>query len=260
MPKRTIARALTLVIECLVLATCKAPFGPRDGIVDPGGTWVVQAGGVSPADGATTNDTTPLLDWGDVTGAASYEVQIADTAAGLDAGSPVAASASEYQVPLASAFAYGVQVFWRARAVNGDGVGGPWTAAFQFTVEWTVDYGTISPADGATTNDTTPTLDWGDVAGAVGCEVQIATGTTAVEAATPVAASGSQYQMPLASAFAYGDQVSWRVRAVNADGVGAAWSANWSFDVFRGTGYVYVASTAEPSGKVNPVLPRPCTA
>ena len=180
--------------------------------------------GVSPADAAATADTTPLLDWGDVAGA-TYEVQIATSAAGLDAATPVAASGSEYQVLVASAFAYGNEVRWRVRAVNADGVRAAWSPSVHFTVQWTVDYGTISPANGSSTSDTTPLLDWGDVTGA-SYEVQLADGVAGLDAATPVATSGSQYQVP--TALAYGTWY-WRVCAVNADGVPAAWSTTWSF-------------------------------
>jgi len=54
----------------------------------------------------------------------------------------------------------------------------------------------------------------------------LADGVAGLDAATPVATSGSQYQVP--TALAYGTWY-WRVCAVNADGVPAAWSTTWSF-------------------------------
>jgi formylglycine-generating enzyme required for sulfatase activity len=187
-------------------------------------------GTISPADGATTSDTTPLLDWEDVEGAASYEVQIAGTAEALAAATAVAASESSYEVPLSSVFAYGDAGSWRARSVNGQLARSAWSAAFGFGVEWAVDYGTISPPDGGVTSNTTPLLEWGDVPGAASYALQIADSAAGVANAAAVGAPQSQYQVP--EALSYGTW-HWRVRPINADGVPAGWSATFRFTVDR---------------------------
>lgn len=47
-------------------------------------TMVSGIAGMSPEDGAEVTDTTPTLDWDDVAGADGYEVQVAETEAGVE--------------------------------------------------------------------------------------------------------------------------------------------------------------------------------
>ena len=208
-------RPLCLGIAVALLAGCPTPFGPRNNIVDPDGTWAVSTVGISPTVGSSTLDTTPRLDWADVDGASGYDVQMSLSVEGLDGANTVYSGSSEYQVPLALAFSYGVEVSWRVRSRNDEGAGGPWSAAFQFTVDWTPDLGTISPPDGWITIDPTPLLDWGDVVGAASYEVQIGS-------ATPLPTTSSEYEF--SPALADGEFRSWRLRVLNEDGVRTAWS------------------------------------
>jgi hypothetical protein len=55
----------------------------------------VLATGIAPVVGGTTADTTPLLDWGDLTGAAGYQMQMATTEAALPATTPIAVTTSK---------------------------------------------------------------------------------------------------------------------------------------------------------------------
>lgn len=84
----------------------------------------------SPANGATGVTQPVTLDWSDVTGATSYEVQIDNSstiAAPLVANPTVTASqASMSGLPAQ-------QLWWRVRARNASGVFGPFSAARQFT-------------------------------------------------------------------------------------------------------------------------------
>jgi formylglycine-generating enzyme len=212
----------------LALAACAEPFGPRANIHDLEGTWVVPASSLLPASGATTSDTTPLFDWDDVAGASGYEVQIATDQALLEPAAPVAAAESSYQVPLASVFAYGDQVFWRVRALDEQGVEGPWSDTCELAVAWSVDYGPPVPGDGSVVSDVAPLLDWADADGAGSYQVRIAAGEAGLDAAAVAEASASTYRVPagLAPGAWY-----WQVRAVNVDGVPGGWSAAWSFAV-----------------------------
>ena len=150
---------LLLAAAYVTLTTCQQPFGLRVNIHDPEGTWVVPASGRSPADGATPSDTTPLLDWGDVPGAASYEVQFGTSAAGLDAATPVAASSSQYQIP--SALAYSTW-YWRVRAVNHDGVPAVWSATWSFVAgtagKALTSFGIVSAAASGTIDESAHTV------------------------------------------------------------------------------------------------------
>ena len=94
--------------------------------------WEYTFSGISPLDGGSTFDTTPLLNWDDVTGAAGYDVQIADSEAGLGMANIIEVTVSEYQI--VSAYSYGETKYWRVRAVNEDEIAGAWGGAWQFEI------------------------------------------------------------------------------------------------------------------------------
>ncbi|MBI9104603.1 MAG: SUMF1/EgtB/PvdO family nonheme iron enzyme [Spirochaetales bacterium] len=197
-------------------------YGPEEEIPEDA---VLELSGLSPADGGTTVDTTPLLDWDDVTGAVSYKVKSADTEAGLEGASEVSASVSEY--PVTEVLSDGDTLWWQTAVVNEDGAVSPWSPAYRVTVEWTVTWTGLSPADGGTTMDTTPLLDWDDTDGAVSYSVKYAsteaglTGAVAIEDLTV-----SEYLYP--RELAYDEEVWWQVTAVNDTGDEFV-SGNYSF-------------------------------
>jgi len=102
------------------------------------------------------HDLTPVLDWGDVTGAQTYDIEY-----GTIDGTPEVTSLpdSTYTLPTQTP---GAEVSWRVRAVNGNGTGA-WSST------WTVDIldvpstPTLSlPEDSATSQAVKPTLTWAD--------------------------------------------------------------------------------------------------
>jgi len=118
-----------------------------------------------PTDNAKTNDNTPAFDWSDVTdpSGVTYTIQVDNNA---DFSSPeisqtgLAVSTFTPTTALADG-----TYFWRVRAVDGPGNVGAFSSVFTFLLD-TVPPGVptlISPANGATTNDNTPTFDWSDV-------------------------------------------------------------------------------------------------
>ena len=191
----------------------------------------------NPANGGTTSDTTPLLDWNDVSGATGYQVQVVSTFGGVAGSTALSTAISQYQIP--TILALGDARYWRVRAQNGDGIWGAWSSTWSFTVSWTYTL-TPSPADAGTTSDTTPLLDWNDVSGASGYELQLASTSAGVAGSTALSMAISQYQMP--TILALGDMRYWRVRAQNADGVWGAWSSIWSFTV----SWTYVMTPSPP--------------
>ena len=95
-------------------------------------SWDVAYAGISLPDGGATSDTTPLLSWDDVAGAASYRVRHAATWEGLDSATVHEASASEFLYP--AALAVDDTVYWQIRAMNEDGVECAWSDKFSFTI------------------------------------------------------------------------------------------------------------------------------
>ncbi len=182
--------------------------------------------GMAPADGSTTNDTTPDFTWDAVTGAATYEIEIADTETALD-GTTVATSPSATYTP-SSALSNNQTHYWRIRAKDADDQYGNWSTPQSLTISWGAITG-MSPADASTIADTTPTLGWDVVDGAVSYEVQVADSEAGVDGATAETVTTEAYT-PSAG---LSDETThyWRIRAINGDGEPTAWSSIISFTI-----------------------------
>ena len=89
--------------------------------------------GLSPASGSTTTDTTPALSWNAVPGAAGYEVQIADSRAGVASAQAVEVGGTSYTPT--TALTNNTTHHWRVRAKDGDGQAGSWSAEHSLVVD-----------------------------------------------------------------------------------------------------------------------------
>lgn len=169
----------------------------------------------------------PTLTANRLVGAEAYQFQIATT---TDFAGPVydLENSTNSKAPTGwTTWSVSTPYYWRSRAkVNG--TWSDWPAEHAtFTIN-TSDYGTIVPANAGTATETTPLLDWGDISGASGYELQYASTSDAVASATANTVTASQYQV--SSALAEGTWY-WRVRAKNADNVWGAWTSTWSFTI-----------------------------
>lgn len=199
-----------------------------------GGTSPVSAPSlVSPADGACTRDSTPLLDWSTVTGAPPvvYGLQVDDSA---DFSSPrvddSSLTASSYTVP--SSLRDGTY-YWRVRAKDAAGTWGDWTARRYFVVDTVAPTAPslYSPANGASTYDRSPLLDWSTVTDASPVVYVIQVDDNADFSSLRVGNSSlttSSYTVPwdLSKGTYY-----WRVRAKDAAGNWGDWTARRYFVV-----------------------------
>ncbi|MDI6792464.1 MAG: Ig-like domain-containing protein [bacterium] len=140
---------------------------------------------VSPTNGSTTNDTTPIFDWEDVTDEnLSYYSIVADTD-GINlttgwiiydtlTGSP---PLSYFQYS-GTGFGEGTTYYWQVKAFDRAGNVGPsaiWQTKFDTTAP--TDPVLVSPSHGTVTNDNTPAFNWDDVNGGesvISCRLQIA--------------------------------------------------------------------------------------
>ncbi len=173
---------------------------------------------VSPANGATCQPTSVLLDWNAASQATSYQVQIG-TSCGT--GTTYSTSATSYTV---TGLANNTTYYWRVRGSNGCGFGS-WTSCRTLTTTPATPgvAALVSPADGADCQDTSLTLDWNNVTNAVGYQVQI--GTACGSGSTYTTTSSQQAITGLASNTTY----YWRVRARNSCNTYGIWSACRSF-------------------------------
>jgi formylglycine-generating enzyme required for sulfatase activity len=143
--------ACGILLPLILLSGCEV-WGPRDNPADPEAATYLAP---SPADGSTTTDTTPLLDWNDVTGASGYELQLAGTSEGISSATAVAAEGSQYQVP--SGLVLG-SWYWRIRAKNAKDVWGAWSSVWSFTVQTSTFMDMVEVPGGTFTQDRQVTL------------------------------------------------------------------------------------------------------
>ena len=180
---------------------------------------------LSPANGATCVSTTPLLDWSDVSGATSYEVQVCTNSGCTSVARSATPTASSWTV--SPALSNNTQYWWRARARNACGSWSAWGTIWSFTTTFTPATPTLSsPANGATGVSTTPLLDWTDAAGATSYDVQVCSDSgcaSVVRSANPTTS-----QWTVSPALSTGVTYYWRARS-NACGNNSAWTGIRSF-------------------------------
>ena len=183
---------------------------------------------ISPLNNSLNVTLSPLLDWGDVTGATTYNLQVANnsgfTTPIIDLSSlPV----SQYTIP-ASILQANTMYYWRASASNSNGTSS-WSTVWNFTTLPSPNIPVlISPTNGSNILTLTPTLDWSDVTGAASYTLQVATDTNFTNLVINLGSiTVSQYTVPTGVLIG-NTTYYWRVRAVNETGPGP-WSARWNF-------------------------------
>jgi hypothetical protein len=186
---------------------------------------------LSPADGAKTNDATPTLDWSDVTdpSGVTYSLQVANDSdfTSLKVNASGVGPSTWTTATLAQ-----VTYYWRVRAVDGTGDASDWSTPWSFTVDTTAPGvpTLVSPAAGAKTNNTTPTLDWSDLTDPSGVTYSLQVATNSSFTTPVVNVSGitvSQYTTPALSAGIY----YWHVKTVDGAGNASAWTTGRSFTI-----------------------------
>jgi len=102
--------------------------------------------GMSPADGALISDTSPTLSWSSLSDATSYEIQVAESEAGVESSTPEIVNAPDSEYTIAPALSKGDTRYWRVRARGSDNDYGDWTAILSFEVVYVI--GETGPAGG----------------------------------------------------------------------------------------------------------------
>ncbi|MBI3240822.1 MAG: hypothetical protein HYZ49_00810 [Chloroflexi bacterium] len=172
----------------------------------------------------------PLFDWGNVSGASSYNLQVAvnQNFAALVLNMNVSSSA---YVPTAD-LPKGTLLFWRVRTLGANGPSA-WSRVRHFDTPNPPGVPTLlTPAHNVMVASGQPTLDWSDSAPNVDhYEVQLSTDpyfTTTLGRGRGGRTAVSQYTVE--AALTTGTYY-WRVRAVNAEGHLSNWSSSRSFRV-----------------------------
>ena len=183
-----------------------------------------------PINNSTITDTTPVLDWEDVYDATRYHIQV-NTAVDFNGtmivdDDNVLQSSLSVTTILDNATTY----YWRVKIKNGEVIWGDWSDTWSFIIQIKIPVNPLPP-NGGSTFDTTPLLNWDDVTGVDGYDVQVAESDVGLESANIVEVTASEYQIE--SAYNYGETKYWRVRAVNEDGIAGAWGGPWQFEVIE---------------------------
>ena len=169
---------------------------------------------VTPADAEANVALTATLSWNAVSGATTYEVQVAISSGFVPATiDDSTLTATSKQVTVLS---NGATYYWRVRAKNAGGWG-PYSVVRTFTTVLAAPT-LATPADSAKNIPLTTTLAWNAVFGATVFELQVSTSsgfaTLAIDDSTVTGTS-----RPV-SGLTSGTVYNWRVRAKNAGGWG----------------------------------------
>jgi formylglycine-generating enzyme len=87
----------------------------------------------SPLDGSSIIDTSPLLDWGDVTGASSYEIEIS-TVSNFRSILETASGYALSQYQMSTIISDNITYYWRVKIYNVDNVLGNWSGIWSFSI------------------------------------------------------------------------------------------------------------------------------
>ena len=113
--------------------------------------------------------------------------------------------------------------YWRVRALNAEGVAGPWSSVWTIQIEGPAAPAQVSPGDKAVTNDTTPMLTWNSVDGVAGYQVHLAYDKDFYYRIADVHVGGLSWEAPTLKDGTY----YWRVRGYYASAFHGTWSKTW---------------------------------
>lgn len=182
---------------------------------------------VSPTNGSTVADLTPTFDWDDVTDATSYTIQVDNNS---NFSSPEATGN-----PTTSTYTPGSNLvagtyYWRVLASNSNGsssYSGAWTVTLTTPLPLPDVPVLVSPTDGSTVEDLTPTFDWNDAANAESYYIQISTKLQMNAIVIETSTTESEYTPPSNMAE---DVYYWRVLSTNATG-SSSYTGVWDVNV-----------------------------
>ncbi|MHC1604611.1 MAG: carboxypeptidase regulatory-like domain-containing protein [Candidatus Methanofastidiosia archaeon] len=192
---------------------------------------------VSPADSSSTGDTTPEFTWQSVTGATGYKIEIADSSATDPDGSFVDANVVYTYPPSggtleSTSHTPGTTLlentyYWHVLALDEAENESLWSVAWSLTIDTSIPTTPVlvSPTNGSTITDSTPTFIWQGVSGATSYKIQYSTSSSFSTGVSENTTSNTTYTVPLSASLANGTYY-WRVSS-NLDY--ELYSSAWSF-------------------------------
>jgi hypothetical protein len=179
----------------------------------------------SPSNGSTGVSTSPTLNWNASTGATSYRLQVSTSPNFTStAVNQSGITGTSYDV---TGLSNGTLYYWRVNATN-DGGTSAYSTRWSFTTILAAPSAPTlsSPANGATSVSTSPTLNWNASTGATSYQLQVSTNSSF--SSTVVNQSGITGTSYGVTGLTDGTTYYWRVNATNAGGT-SSYSAPWSF-------------------------------
>jgi hypothetical protein len=190
---------------------------------------------LSPANGATTGDSSPTLSWTSAAGTSSNEVEVYSGT--VIAGSPVATqtvSGNSWNMPLETNELSDGNYIWRVRSL------GPASGNPQVVSGWSeASFSVLTPPRNAPNprnpitydlnRQITPNFQWDPLSKATSYRIEIRLGTgTTIFNQGGITGSGDPltYTLPAQNALAYGTDYTWRIRGASSSGEGpvSAWN------------------------------------
>ncbi len=173
---------------------------------------------ISPADGEHTTDSTPTFDWGDISGATVYNLEVVTDIGFISAVINITTPSSTF-TPASNIS--DDTYYWRVRATD-DGVNwSSWSSIWTIVVDTIApeQINLISPVDGLITSNDRPTFSWSSISDSYRYQLQVIRDTGNI--ATYTLIPNSQ-QSSILSDSTY----TWRVRASDEAGNWGIWSLN----------------------------------
>ena len=208
--------------------------------------------GLSPVTGTTTTDTTPMFEWNEVSGAASYKMRYATSLEDLETASDVTGGTAYNTYSASTPFNNRETYYWQVCATDSGGQDGPWySPAATLTFRWG-DVSGLSPSSG-TLSDRTPELSWDSADGAVSYELRTALSVETLEEATAIENIGST-NYSISSPLENNQTYYWQVRAKDSDSQFGYWSDYGTFTIEWGDMSLIYPSNDADCGDLTPAF------
>jgi uncharacterized protein (TIGR02145 family) len=191
---------------------------------------------LTPADSSTITDNTPSFTWTDVSDAVTFELMVDDSS---DFSSPEISKdglTDSSFTPDSSLL--DDTYYWRVCCKDSVGNRGDWSSVWSFTIDTQgpTPPTLLSPVNGSSISDNTPSFDWLDVGDAV--KYKLVVDNSSNFSSPEISKYNLSYSFYSPSSSLSSDTYYWRVQCKDSPGNWGDWSSVWSFTITGGTGTV----------------------